>query len=847
MAFFAAWIKRLQQVLGQHKDGANAPQTGFLPQSYAIREWSSLLIFLVALTTALIYFQILKPVDQIIYDRLTQANAVPARDDIIIVAIDDYSLNELGKWPWPRDLHAKLIEQLTLAQPLVIGMDILFEERERHQSGTQEQGDLALAAALKKNGRTVLPLVVENTGVGLRPAAPAPLFEAAALDLGHIHLELDKDGVARSVFLREGMHGKWWPHFALALLEQGKKSSVTASSQSPKPQANLALPGARAAPESTNTDTPSNLTAHAGVWQRDYQFHIPYYGGTGHFTSVPYVAVLRGEVPAAFFKDKYVIVGPTALGMADSYATPVSSEDGALSGVEINANILASLLDGRNVGFASTLQTTFFSLLVICLCLISYLLLSPRYALLTTLGLFLSVALACFFALRLGTWFPPAAALLALGLAYPLWSWRRLEAALQFLAAEFILLDREPHLLPELQNDERETGGSKNPTWQDKLERSFSAMHAAARRVRDLRQFVSDSLSSLPDATLVTSVEGTVILANPAAQTYFKSIGQPQLQDAMLPYLFAGMNDPMTLSHTNIQGFSWWHLIDLDHVELLSEGIEIADKLERDLLIKSAPCYSARRELIGWILSIADISEMRQAERRRDENLRFISHDMRAPQASILALLELQQHADTALPQEEFLARIAKASRVTLGLADNFVHLAQAESAHYRLEEVNFCDIVLDATEEMWALAKAKNIRIQTDLPSDDQAVKVDRGLMTRALTNLLSNAIKYSHAGGEVRCELRREDGIIDSVLHCHIIDEGIGIPYVHQSKLFQRFYRVAGTNKGQTQSKIDGIGLGLVFVKTVIERHQGEISFTSTPGRGTQFLIKLPLVRLM
>jgi signal transduction histidine kinase len=142
---------------------------------------------------------------------------------------------------------------------------------------------------------------------------------------------------------------------------------------------------------------------------------------------------------------------------------------------------------------------------------------------------------------------------------------------------------------------------------------------------------------------------------------------------------------------------------------------------------------------------IINITAIRAAERSRDETLHFISHDMRAPQASILALLEMQQDAATALPQAEFISRIEKASRITLGLADNFVQLARAESQDYRFEELDLQTVLLDATEEMWSLAKSKNIRIKCTIPDGEYPIRADRSLLTRVLTNLLSNAIKYS------------------------------------------------------------------------------------------------------
>lgn len=793
-------------------------------QHIALREWLIISVLLLALAAGLCLSHAMGRLDLSLYDRFMQANSRPARDDVIIVAIDDYSLAELGKWPWPRARHAELITRLSAAQPLAIGIDIKFSEPENSLADKAENGDVALAAAIAASNRVVLPLNAEEAGVGLMAARPIPALAGAARQLGHIHIEQDRDGIVRSVFLREGIQGEWWPHFALAMKELGRPALAGTAAD---------VPGARLTADLRRLQYAAKPLP-ADAWQRDYQMHIPFYGSSGHFKSVPYVAVLRGEVPAEFFRNKYVLVGPTAQGMADSFPTPVSGNDGVISGVEINANILASLLDGRAVTIASAWQSLLFCTLPLALTLLCYFQLSPRVSLLVTATVCAALLAASYFALVAGYWLPPSAALLTLILAYPIWSWRRLEAAMRYLAEEFILLDKEPQLLPELNAH----GKTKTSALQDVLEQRISAMQAAARRVRDLRQFVTDSLSSLPDATLVTTTDGNVLLANQPARHYFAGIGLPQVEDALMPYLFAGMSNPKALDQSPSAAFSWWNLLDLQHTATVSRGIEVNDPQGRSLIIKSAPCYSGRKELIGWIVSVIDITAIRSAERSRDESLHFISHDMRSPQASILALLELQQDEATALPQAEFLSRIEKAASTTLSLADEFVQLVRAESQNYRLEETGLQDILLDATEEMWALSRSKNIRILSHTPADHYPVNVDRGLMARVLTNLLSNAIKYSPADTTITCSLQLEQGMAGDAVICSISDQGYGIARADQARLFQRFQRF----KHADQTKADGIGLGMVFVKTVIERHHGQISFHSTLNQGTTFHIKLP-----
>lgn len=771
---------------------------------FALREWLTMLVAMLMIGALLGWQNGLGRIDQTVYDGMVSASGRAARDDIIIIAIDDYSLAALGRWPWPRDLHAALINRLTLAKPRVIGLDVILSEPE----SAPRSGDTAMQKALTASGRVVLPMVMANRGEGLAVSQPIPELASVAYGLGHIGLDIDRDGVIRSVYLHVGDGARLWPHFAL---EVGGENLVPAS--------------APAAERSTaKTD--------GSQWQRHDPMLIPYAGGNGHFKSIPYAAVLRGEVPAEFFTDKYVLIGATAIGMADSYPTPVTNQSGGMAGVEINANILASLLDGKSITTARPWQTALFSCLPVALVLLCFFLFTPRAALIATGGLLLGTLVASFIAFRFGLWIPPAAAWVPLIIAFPLWSWRRLEAAIKYLGQEFNRLDSEPHLLPEA----RDTA----PRSADVLERRIHAMTRAARRVRDLRQFVSDSLDSLPDATLVTTVEGYVLLSNKHAVDYFASVGFTKVNGALLPYLFSTPSQtlPQAFDHTIEDQFNWWDLLDIEHAAAFADGVGFRNDAGVELLVRSAPCRSDSNVLTGWIVSIVDISPIRSAERSRDETLRFLSHDMRGPQASILALLELQSDPASALPQSELFARIEKASRKTLGLADNFVQLARAEMQEYKFDEVDFHDMVLDATDEMWSLAKNKKITIRTELSDQNFPVLAERGLMTRALANLLSNAINYSAEGTSIVVALSPMKGSNGRQIICSITDQGYGIAAADQQKLFRRFERVSASN----QPHHDGTGLGLVFVKTVIERHHGDISFMSKLGVGTKFTIVMP-----
>src|SRR5690606_33535824 len=126
------------------------------------------------------------------------------------------------------------------------------------------------------------------------------------------------------------------------------------------------------------------------------------------------------------------------------------------------------------------------------------------------------------------------------------------------------------------------------------------------------------------------------------------------------------------------------------------------------------------------------------------------SHDMRSPQASILALLAEGRGQGIS---QGAVQRVEAYARRTLALADNFVNLARAESERYTLEIVNFSDILLDAVDDLWPQSRARSIAVQAQGCEDEHLVLADRTLLTRALINLIDNAIKYSEPSTRIEC----------------------------------------------------------------------------------------------
>ncbi|BBP74056.1 two-component sensor [Pseudomonas sp. Ost2] len=747
-----------------------------------LREWLLVGLLLLPLTAVLSLNQNLA-FSHFLYDRLSRLNPLPVDPRILLVTIDDRSLEALGRWPWPRDVHARLLDRLAAAQPRGVLFDVIFSEPER-----PGDGDEHLAEALCRAGNVVLPLLREGVprfATPLREIEPIEPLRRCARAVGHINVEADNDGVVRGLFLREGPAGQTreqlaWLAYQMALPADGQP----------------AMPGAG-----------DGDLAEARDWQRRNAILLPFVAGAGGFPSVPYISVLRGEVPPQLLRDRLILVGATAPGLGDRYVTPVSEQAGTTAGVEIQANLLNGLLQQRSIVALSPLPSLLLSVSTVAL-LLGGLLLRARHALWLTLAGMIALLAGAWGLLRLGLWWSPAASLSGFLLAYLIWSWRRLSAVLAYFGWELARLNDEPRVLPERRRPIVPGG--------DVLQGRIAALEQALGRTRDTRRFMADGLECLPVATLITDTQGQVLLANRSARE-------------LLGATLVGENWLEVLARL---GFPDLHGGARPALSALTRQ-EFRDSRQRTLRLDLAPLLSAEDEVaVGWLFSLADLSQEREAEQQRAALLRFLSHDLRAPHSAILALLDVQreQHEDAPLHRQ-----IEQQVRRALGLTEAFVHLAKAESEAYRFQPVLFAMLVLDAFDQVAPLAQLKGIALRHELDeADESLVRADAALLTRALFNLLENAIKYSPSGTCVSLAVT----VADNRLACRISDQGRGIDAVELPRLFDPYTRFASAHDSE------GLGLGLAMVKAVIDRHGGLIRCQSVVGQGTTFILELAVL---
>lgn len=259
---------------------------------------------------------------------------------------------------------------------------------------------------------------------------------------------------------------------------------------------------------------------------------------------------------------------------------------------------------------------------------------------------------------------------------------------------------------------------------------------------------------------------------------------------------------------------------------------------ERALVVNfSAVGHRLSRRLI--CASVIDVSEIRSAERARAELVDYLSHDLRSPLVSALAMLgDADAEAIGGMPRDRNSPPdLATHIRSSLSMMDELLNVARADS----LNEAQFSDLLLDdvvenALSELLPQARARGVRFEVTDIENELWMSGDAGSLVRTVINIVGNAIKYSEDDTTVRIGLSRQgdEGVLT------VDDEGVGIDPDVIDEIFTRFRRDA-----RVAGRIAGTGLGLAFVSRVVRAHAGTIKATSAPGRGTRVTLSLPLER--
>lgn len=712
--------------------------------------------------------------DRLVYDQALSWWARPPPTDVVIVAIDDASIQAIGHWPWPRAIHATLLERLAEARPRAVAFDLLLSEPD-----PDPRQDALLARALAKAAPVVLPLAWQTDDLrGLVPLEPVGSLRPW-VRLGAVDPSVDLDGVLRHGYLRAGPAGQLRPNLAVALLEAG--------GQTPLSTVRMAFDAA------TDTAAPG--------WQRDGRFPIRFAGPAGTFQTVSYVDVLSGMVPRERLAGHYVLVGATAQGLGDRQPTPVDDGGTAMYGIEVLANQLESLRGTDRIVELDAPQTAVWSMALLVLLVVGMTRVGPGRALVLALAAVPAAIATSVGLLAAGPWVPPMPFAVAALLAYPLWSWRRLARAMAGIDRGIAALGED----------------MRRPPAGDAIATRLQTLRDAAELVRESRRFLADAVAAQPTAMLVADARQRVLLANGRAATLFEVAEAEELIGLDLARLLQELSTPQPLA--------WAAALDALPPGGLATEANVGEATHLMVHLAALDRPDGRRTIV----TLADIGPVREAERQREEALGFVSHDLRGPAGAIVLLADLNLQGAITNSREELLAQVKQLASRTLALADAFVRASRAGSQALQLARVGLHELVEEALIDLRPAAQAREVRLAVD--SEDASVQVDRFLLARALGNLVSNAVRHSPFGSAVRVQ-----AVVKIGRAClRVSDHGPGLT---PAQIEQLDAHDSGANAGTAQ----GVGLGLLFVQKVAQRHGGRLRVVaSDPGHGTTFEIDI------
>lgn len=761
-------------------------------QRYVL-EWLSVLLCLLLLAWAIQSSSAVQLTNNYVYDRLISLQEREPDPSIVIIAVDDYSLQTLGRWPWSREIHQRLFESLPQAKPRGVLFDFLLTE-----PSESSEVDAQLGQAVAATPHVVLPVLLASYG-GAPPITTEPVTSIAQYaSLGHILVRPDDDGVLRQVDLNlTDANGREWPLATRLLLPNSEQFSHTK------------------------------------------QLRIPFNIPKGTYPTIPYAAVVNGQVPLEFFHDKYVLVGATAAGLGDQYTTPISGASGLVPGIEIHANILDSLLSGQHL---SVLNFNGFNwlnwLLPLLMLMLAFFWTVERYhAVLLAVFIASYGVLVLLLLTRYHLWLPPALTIVLLLLAYFLWSWRRLSVVLGYVEAN-------------LKKAQQERGGlSQLIQVHQKQWFVPSSIERGMQQMQRLYQFTDDSLQHMPSALLVVTEAGEIVLSNSDANTWF---GREANIVSLLQKVDVNWQKP-TSDQTH-----WLNQLDgveLKHADgrvfVLHVSAVAFNHLDAEYQVAWSNQSVVEEMDCVWLVHFLDFSEERLAQQQRSELMGFLSHDLRSPQVAILSLLALQKNPNTRLSENELYAKIEARVHHTLDWAHDLARLSHARAGQYRFDEMSLATVLEDAFEQLEPQAKAKQMSLDLSL-SDHMAAQdawlyVDGELLLRALVNLLSNSIRYSSAGNsvEVRVHIYESGSEVSAepFVECRIIDHGHGMTKLQIQQLLHEQLSASSLAERNVPDAAGSMGIGFIMARTVVQRHGGQIMIESELGVGTTVVVCLPL----
>lgn len=333
-------------------------------------------------------------------------------------------------------------------------------------------------------------------------------------------------------------------------------------------------------------------------------------------------------------------------------------------------------------------------------------------------------------------------------------------------------------------------------------------------------------LASMVEGVLAVDTQKCLLSMNRAAADLFEvdaahSLGRSLEEILRSPHLQRLVSDVLTRQ------------------ESVTDEFVLYRQQERFLHAQGTVLRDAENRLIGALVVLYDVTQIKRLENVRRDFVANVSHELKTPITSIKGYVETLLDGAMHDPQdaERFLRIVANQSDRLNSIIDDLLALSQveqkAEKAEIPLEQAAIRPVLQAAIEV--STAKAAECGVAVTLQCDPGLrAHINAPLLEQAVSNLIDNACKHSPAGSTVWVEGER----VREQVVIRVRDRGCGIEAHHLPRLFERFYRV---DKSRSR-KLGGTGLGLAIVKHISQAHHGQVKVTSAPNQGSTFQIWLP-----
>jgi two-component system CheB/CheR fusion protein len=382
-----------------------------------------------------------------------------------------------------------------------------------------------------------------------------------------------------------------------------------------------------------------------------------------------------------------------------------------------------------------------------------------------------------------------------------------------------------------------------------KLQTEIIERKRAHRKLHRQREWLRVTLASIGDAVIVTNAESRVIFLNPVAQA-LTGWEQADAAGQFLPAVFDIVNeqtrqpdeDPVArvIRHGAIVGLS-------EHTILRSR-----DGTERSIEDSAAPIRDEQRDIVGVVLIFRDVTErrkadrsLREADRRKDEFLAMLAHELRNPLSPIRNGLHILRMPDLSRADgERVQVMMEQQVRNLTRLVDDLLDVSRITRGMIQLrkETVDLNAIINNAAGVIQPLIKLQRHDLVVSLPEEPLFLKADPTRLEQVFTNLLSNAAKYTEPGGRIELTVDPPSTTDDSPsrqVEISIQDTGMGISEELLPRIFDMFTQ-ADRTLDRTQG---GLGVGLTLVRRLVELHGGSVEAHSEgQGQGSEFVVRLP-----